>query len=88
VGLGKKADMPTMSAGIGRQSAVLASLGLFAVWTLSTWFLDGRIETLLRPEATADCAFYGIAANILICTALAIKMRRIATYCFPPSSKQ
>jgi hypothetical protein len=65
-----------MSAGIGRQAAVLVALGIFAVWTLSTWFLEGRIETLLRPEAASDRAIYAIAANILIGTALAIVLLR------------
>jgi hypothetical protein len=43
-----------------------AALGLFAVWTVATWLLEGRIETLLRPEAALDRAIYAIIANLLI----------------------
>jgi hypothetical protein len=67
---------PSIPAGIGRQGAVLAAIGLFAVWTLATWFLEGRIETLLRPEAVADRAIYAVVANILIGTALALVLLR------------
>jgi hypothetical protein len=69
--------MPSISAGIGRRIAVLAALALFAVWTLSTWFLEGRIETLLRPEAVADRAIYAVIANVLIGTALAFVLLRL-----------
>ena len=37
-----------------KRNAVVAALALYLVWALATWFLEGRIETLLRPEAIAD----------------------------------
>ena len=39
---------------LARRSALAGGLILFAVWSLSTWYLEGRIETLLRPEAVVD----------------------------------
>lgn len=57
---------------------LLAALALFALWTLATWFLEGRIETLLRPEAALDRAIYAIVANILIGVVLAIFVLRLA----------
>jgi hypothetical protein len=49
-----------------RLIAVGIALTLFAVWSLATWFLEGRIGTLLRPHAAADRAIYAIVANLLI----------------------
>ncbi len=69
--------MPSISGSIGRRGAVLAALILFSASTLTTWLLEGRIETLLRPEATADRAIYAVVANILIGTALALVLLRL-----------
>ncbi|HUH02835.1 MAG TPA: hypothetical protein VML75_12645 [Kofleriaceae bacterium] len=49
-----------------RSLAVAAGLTLYAVWTCATWLLEGRIETLPRPEAALDRAIYAIIANLLI----------------------
>jgi hypothetical protein len=49
-----------------RDSALVVALVLFATWTLATWVLEGRIDTLLRPEAVVDRAIYAIVANVLI----------------------
>jgi hypothetical protein len=69
--------MPTLTAGeVSRRGALLAALALFAIWTLATWLLEGRIETLLRPDAMADRAIYALVANILIGTALAMVLLR------------
>lgn len=57
-------------------SAIAAALGLFAVWTLATWLLEGRIETLQRPDAAADRAIYAIVANLLIGLAGAVAVLR------------
>jgi hypothetical protein len=44
-------------ASVGRGTvAVVAAFALFGAWTLATWILEGRIETLLRPEAALDRA--------------------------------
>lgn len=52
--------------------AMASAFAVFAVWTIATWFFEGRIETLLRPNATADRAIYAIVANLLIGTVLAV----------------
>lgn len=58
-------------------SALAAALFLFAVWTLATWVLEGRIDTLLRPEAVVDRAIYAIVANLLIGIAVAMALLRM-----------
>jgi hypothetical protein len=35
-------------------------------WVVATYLLEGRIETLLRPEATLARFFYALVANLLI----------------------
>lgn len=45
---------------------VAAALGLFGLWTLATWWLEGRIHTLLRPEAALDRVLYVGVANLAI----------------------
>ena len=52
--------------------ASAAALALFAVWTFATWVLEGRIGTLLRPEAVADRVAYALVANLLIGIVLAL----------------
>lgn len=52
--------------------APLAALLLYALWAFATWFLEGRVETLLRPEATSDRAIYAVVANITVGTGLAL----------------
>lgn len=47
------------------RSAVLYAFGLWAVWTLATWLLEGRIETFNRPDAVADRLIYTLVANLL-----------------------
>jgi hypothetical protein len=57
-------------AGIG------AALSLFVIWTAATWFFEGRIETLLRPEAAVDRILYAIIANLLVGIAGAVYVIR------------
>ena len=38
----------------------------YVVWTAATWFFEGRIQTLLRPEATDDRIAYAFVVNLLI----------------------
>jgi hypothetical protein len=45
------------------------ALSLFLLWTGATWFFEGRIETLLRPEAIADRWVYALLVNMLVGTA-------------------
>jgi hypothetical protein len=46
--------------------AFIASLGLFLVWTLATYLLEGRLLTFHRPEAVLDRFIYTAVANVLI----------------------
>jgi len=49
------------------QHATFASaLGLYLAWTLLTWILEGRVHTLLRPEAVVDRVVYALAGNLLL----------------------
>jgi hypothetical protein len=47
---------------------LLTTLGLYAAWTAATWVLEGRIRTMLRPDAALDRALYAVVANLLIGT--------------------
>jgi len=48
------------------RSVVSLALAMYALWTAGTWFFEGRIETLLRPDATADRLIYALAVNLLL----------------------
>jgi hypothetical protein len=48
------------------RNAIASALALFVVWTAATWFLEGRIQTLLRPEAVISRLIYVVVANFLI----------------------
>jgi hypothetical protein len=48
------------------RNAAISALALFFVWTAATWFLEGRIQTFLRPEAVVDRLVYVVVANLLI----------------------
>ncbi|WP_159593819.1 CPBP family glutamic-type intramembrane protease [Chelativorans xinjiangense] len=48
------------------RNAVIWAFALYIVWTAATWFLEGRIHTLLRPEAVADRLIYVVVANLVI----------------------
>jgi len=45
---------------------------LYLVWTGVTYLMEGRIRTLLRPEAMMARLAYGVVANMLIGTAGAV----------------
>lgn len=49
-----------------RFNALLLALGLFLLWTAATYWLEGRIHTLLRPDAALDRLLYALVANLLI----------------------
>lgn len=44
------------------------SAGLYILWTAATYLLEGRLLTLLRPEAVAARVTYVVLANMLIGT--------------------
>jgi hypothetical protein len=46
--------------------ALSLAVGLYLVWALATYLLEGRIHTLLRPEAMGARLSYALVANILI----------------------
>jgi hypothetical protein len=51
----------------GSGSLVPAALGLYAVWVLATYLLEGRVELLSRPDP-AGRAVYALIANVLVGT--------------------
>jgi hypothetical protein len=46
--------------------ALTLAFGLYLVWILATYLLEGRIHTLLRPEAMGARLSYALVANVLI----------------------
>ena len=46
--------------------ALTGAFGLYLVWVLVTYLLEGRIQTFLRPEAMGARLFYALVANIII----------------------
>jgi Type II CAAX prenyl endopeptidase Rce1-like len=46
--------------------ALTLAFGLYLVWVLATYLLEGRIHTLLRPEAMGARLSYALIANVLI----------------------
>ncbi|WP_087001242.1 CPBP family glutamic-type intramembrane protease [Rhizobium sullae] len=48
------------------RNATSLALALYVTWTAATWFLEGRIETLLRPGAVVDRLVYVVIANLAI----------------------
>ena len=55
-----------MSAAPSTRRALTLAVGLYLVWVLATYLLEGRIHTLLRPEAMGARLSYALFANILI----------------------
>jgi hypothetical protein len=49
-----------------KRRAWTGALAFFIVWTVATWFFEGRIETLLRPDATGDRIVYAFAVNLVL----------------------
>lgn len=45
---------------------IAAAVALFALWTLATWWFEGRIQTFSRPDAVVDRLVYTLVANVLI----------------------
>jgi hypothetical protein len=46
--------------------AIAAALALYVIWTGATWFFEGRVETLLRPDAVVDRLTYAVIANLIL----------------------
>ncbi|RST81025.1 hypothetical protein EJC49_24240 [Aquibium carbonis] len=62
--------MTVMNRDFGRLASrrrnLSAALTLFFVWCAATWLLEGRIETLLRPDAIVDRIIYAILGNLVL----------------------
>lgn len=59
-----------------RNKSITTAVALFVIWMATTWWLEGRIETLLRPDADIDRLVYAIVANLLIGILCAIILLR------------
>ena len=57
--------MSTAAAPI-RRMALSVAFGLYLVWVLVTYLLEGRIQTFLHPEAMGARLLYALVANIVI----------------------
>lgn len=49
-----------------KQGLLIAALGFFLLWSVVTWFFEGRLDTLLRPEAIVDRVVYAFIVNLLL----------------------
>lgn len=59
-------DTPSSpDAADGRRALVLVG-ALYVAWTAATYLLEGRLCTLLRPDATMARLAYAVVANLLI----------------------
>jgi hypothetical protein len=50
----------------GTKKAITAAFALYVIWTGATWIFEGRIETLLRPDAVVDRLSYAVIANVVV----------------------
>ncbi|MBX0298273.1 CPBP family glutamic-type intramembrane protease [Haloarcula nitratireducens] len=73
--LGTALRFPALRNTSPRTKTVVA-LGTYVAWTTLTWLLEGRIQTLLRPEAVADRLAYTVLTNIVVGTILALLLVR------------
>lgn len=48
-----------------RRRALLSAGAFYLLWVAATWFFEGRIRTLLRPEAAGARITYALAVNLL-----------------------
>ena len=62
----------------GTTRILIFAVVTYLVWVFATWLLEGRILTLLRPEAVLDRVTYTIVANIIIGIVLALFVVRYA----------
>jgi len=55
-----------------KKRTILFASSLYIVWVFFTWLLEGRILTLLRPEATLERLAYIIIANYIVGIVIAL----------------
>jgi len=72
----RKALKLPLIRGLSPFGKALVALGTYATWTAITWLLEGRIQTLLRPEAVTDRFVYTGVANVFVGTILALLLVR------------
>jgi len=72
----RKALKLPLIRGLSPFGKALVALGTYATWTAITWLLEGRIQTLLRPEAVTDRLVYTGVANVFVGTILALLLVR------------
>lgn len=48
------------------KKSIVISISVYLLWVIATYLLEGRILTLLRPEAVVDRIAYTVIANILV----------------------
>jgi hypothetical protein len=69
---------------MAKTQAVAPAMGTFAVWMLSTYLLEARVGTFLRPDAM-NRFVYTVVANVLIGTiGSALVIRAIVRRAGPP----
>ena len=56
----------SVAAAPNTRMAFILAIGLYLLWVLATYLLEGRILTLQRPEAAGARLLYALVANILI----------------------
>lgn len=67
VDMGKKVSSRETKAGLRATAAVFWSMGVYLVWTLATYLLEGRINLLQQPTIAGRYT-YVLIANVLIGT--------------------
>lgn len=64
---------PPDSCPLSPKARIIAfAIGTYIIWVIATYLLEGRILTLIRPEAVVDLISYTLVANILIGILLAL----------------
>jgi hypothetical protein len=51
---------------VAASTAGKLALGTYLAWTAGTWLFEGRIQTLMRPDAVADRLVYALVVNLLL----------------------
>jgi hypothetical protein len=59
-----------------KKRPIVLSVSLFILWTLSTYLLEGRLLTFLKPGAVVDRLIYILVANFIIGIGLSILILR------------
>ncbi|WOB06974.1 hypothetical protein [Piscinibacter gummiphilus] len=49
-----------------KRTVLVGALGVFILWSFATWLLEGRMHTLLRPDAVVDRIVYALVGNLLL----------------------